>query len=111
MSLWRIQLRHTVSGYTPSGRPILELPLPFIVDIDGNVSRQDHWKGEPYRIIGFVDRPTPMMHVDVWWQEAMDWPEQMTGKFLISADKTSRWWLHTVPVWYMERMEPRALPA
>jgi hypothetical protein len=33
------------------------LPYPYIVDENGLVGRQDFWKGNPYKLLGFNSRP------------------------------------------------------
>lgn len=33
------------------------LPYPYIIDEKGYVQRQDFWKGNPYKLLGFNNRP------------------------------------------------------
>ena len=43
----------------PKERKDMTLPYPYFIDMkNGNVGRQDFWKGEPYKLIGFNPKPT-----------------------------------------------------
>ena len=33
------------------------LPYPYFIDEEGFVGRQDIWKGKPYKLLGFHDKP------------------------------------------------------
>lgn len=35
----------------------LKLPYPYHIDSDGNVGRQEFWRGHPAKLVGFAKRP------------------------------------------------------
>ena len=43
------------------------VPYPYHIDSDGNVLRQDFWRGDPSRLIGF--QATREQHVDLFYTD------------------------------------------
>lgn len=72
---------------TDDGVELTQLPYPFHVDADGLVGRQDFWKGDPYRVIGFV-ADLARQEVDLWWEAVADGDEQRAvGMYLITQNQ------------------------
>lgn len=73
------------------------LPCPFHIEDDGSVARQDFWRGEPLRLLGFQEKPdVPHIHV-----RAEDWLKNDTdvrGHFPVFLDADGSIWSHRYPV-------------
>lgn len=75
-------------GNTSDGTYDVHQPLPYPFHVDaatGEVDRQDFWKGQPFRVIGFqveADR----QEVDLLWEDAAAAPDRIVGMFPILLD-------------------------
>lgn len=83
---------------------LTRLPYPFYVDYDGNVGRQDFWRGSPARVVGFV-RDLARQEVDLWWQEAAKDPQQVVGMYLITVDRKGNMATHNTAIADVEVVE------
>lgn len=72
------------------GTELTKLPYPFHVVQDGSVQRQDFWRGNPTRVIGF-QRDLAVHRVDVWWSQVLKAPETAVGLYLVTEDSEGRW--------------------
>lgn len=72
----------------PSGEVVegTRLPYPLHVLEDGLVLRQDFWKGDPWRVIGFAAR-VDVHRIDLTWEAAWAEPERAIGMYLVTAAK------------------------
>jgi hypothetical protein len=90
-----IQVANTETGEYD---PLLSLPYPYYITEDGSVDRQDFWKGEPSRLMGFQKDPD-VQHVDIL---AEDWLKDddidVTGMFPVFVDEGGTMWRHQMPV-------------
>ena len=81
----------------PKGLKDLTLPYPYIIDNWGNVGRQDFWKGEPKRLMGFNSLPEAgdisLLFFDFW-----DDPEKAVGMFPVFEDLGGVWKTYTNPI-------------
>ncbi|HWT40480.1 MAG TPA: hypothetical protein VN081_04430 [Dongiaceae bacterium] len=81
------------------------LPYPYYVDEAGLVGRQDFWQGNPYRLIGFNDKPVSgEMNVAQFIQnQTSDTPipaEDMMlgiGNYGVFSTKDNNWFTMTEP--------------
>jgi hypothetical protein len=74
------------------------LPYPFHIDADGSVLRQDFWKGEPSRLIGFQEN-ADVQKVDLlaetWLASDDEAPE---GWYPVFMDDDGGFWNHAYPI-------------
>jgi hypothetical protein len=74
------------------------LPYPFHVDAEtGLVGRQDFWNGKVYAVIGFTDTPEPGTSLTMW-QDVVDAPEKVVGKYVVTTDDHNVWSTHQSPI-------------
>jgi hypothetical protein len=66
------------------------LPYPFHVRPDGRIQRQDVWRGDPFRVIGFVSGFSDLA-VDLEWVDAVVDPQRAVGMFMVASDEDGRW--------------------
>ena len=48
-----------------------ELPYPYFIYANGNVGRQDFWKGHPFTLVGFNRKPIAGnidLYFEDWWK-------------------------------------------
>lgn len=65
-----------------------KLPYPFHVRAeDGHVERQDFWRGDPWRVIGFVNSPEST-EITLWWREVAEEPDRAIGKYVVTQNKS-----------------------
>lgn len=84
----------------PKERPDMVLPYPFFIDEKGNVGRQDFWKGNPKKLIGFSPIKTQDFHkkqIDL--RIFLKNPKKAIGMYPIFAHKDKNW--HT----YQDKIE------
>lgn len=77
---------------TPTGDYDVSEPLPYPFHIDaetGDVGRQDFWKGDPLRLIGFQST-AETQRVDVHFEDFAAYPESAVDRFpvFVRADGT-----------------------
>lgn len=75
----------------------LPLPYPYHIDDDGNVGRQDFWRGEPKSLIGF-QAERDRHEVDLFFHDFWDDPEKAVGMFPVFVDAGGTFWNHLWPV-------------
>jgi hypothetical protein len=66
------------------------LPYPYHVDQDGNVGRQDFWKGAPLRLIGFVDR-AGAGEIDLTLEAFLDDPDEAVDAYPVFEHADGDW--------------------
>jgi hypothetical protein len=75
----------------------LQLPYPYHIDSIGMVGRQEFWKGEPLKLVGFSDVPINgeihLMFTDFWSD-----PEKAVGRFPVFMHKNGDWFTYTSPI-------------
>jgi hypothetical protein len=90
-----VQVANTGTGEYDVHQP---LPYPFHIDAEGNVLRQDFWRGEPSRLLGFQEK-RDVQHVDLrvedWLATDDDAPE---GWYPVFVDADGTLWNHACPV-------------
>lgn len=75
-----------------------KLPYPFHARrSDGRITRQDFWRGTPWRIVGFCNTPDPG-RIDVWWAEVADNPDAAIGKYVVTQDRGGGMAVHQTAV-------------
>jgi hypothetical protein len=79
------------------GHEMTKLPYPYYVHVDGTIGRQDFWRGDPIRVVGFV-ADSARQEVDLWWTEAEKDPHQALGMYLITADAEEIWSTHETAI-------------
>lgn len=70
------------------------LPYPYFIDNEGLVGRQDFWKGNPYRLLGFSKMPEAgdmELSFEYFWKI----PEKAIGMYPVFADKRNNWTTQT----------------
>lgn len=77
-------------------------PYPYFIEADGKVGRQDFWKGEPERLIGFSD-DAETGHIDVDVDEFLENPELGLNKYPVFADYAGAYSTSRVPIYEVGR--------
>lgn len=85
MRIITLQPSAVTDHITEDGTELQKLPYPFHVDEDGNVERQDFWRGDPAAVLGFQDR-VDVQQVDLWWREVVADPQRAVGKYMVTVD-------------------------
>lgn len=78
-----------------------KLPYPYFTAEDGMIGRQDFWKGDPLRVIGFA-KDLYEQAVDLWWQDAVVNPQSAVGMYLITASADGTWSTHRTAIGSVE---------
>lgn len=90
-----IQVANTPTGEYDVHKP---LPYPYQIDADGSVLRQDFWRGEPARLLGF-QQDADVQQVDLL---AEDWlateDSAPAGWHPVFMDADGGMWNHAYPV-------------
>lgn len=84
----------------PDGSYDVHKPLPYpfhVTDELGAVGRQDFWRGEPIRLIGFQESPD-VQRVKVLTRGFWNEPQQVVGMWPVFADADGGMWNHKHPV-------------
>lgn len=113
-----LHIANTVTGEYDVRQP---LPYPFHLDADGNVTRQDFWRGEPLKLLGFQSDPD-VHEVDLLVE---DWlptaaagyaaasgacsPVDAVGMWPVFRDADGTIWSHRFPVDQVSRIEAVSL--
>lgn len=92
-----------VDQITDDGDELTRLPYPFHVNVHGEIQRQDFWKGNPERVIGFVS-DLYRQEVDLDWDEVFRDPQRAVGQYVITQDKSGTWATHTLAIWKAEAL-------
>lgn len=93
-----IQPEQVRDGVASDGTPLYRLPYPFHIDAgSGEVQRQDFWRGDPEKIIGFqVD--ADRQQVDLWWDDVAVDPLKAVGKFPVFTSRRGGIWTYRVAI-------------
>lgn len=84
-----------------------KLPYPYHCDPDGNVQRQDFWRGDPLRIIGF-QADYEVQRVDLWWNQFVQAPQAAVGMFIVGENDSGGYATYgKTPVRDVEEFEMR----
>lgn len=82
----------------PQTLPDLTRPYPFHIDADtGDVQRQDFWKGDPERLLGFQDSAEVQrvtLHRKEWSQN----PQSAIGKYPVFITATGDLYNMNLPI-------------
>lgn len=74
----------------PAQNPNGKLPYPFHVNDQGMVGRQDFWKGDPMRVVGFV-ADFRRQAIDLPWTEFVADPQRAVGMYAVLEDRGGAW--------------------
>lgn len=86
----------SIQPESPKDDPF-KLPYPYHISKTGLVGRQDFWKGEPYKLIGFADTPGKAA-IDVRMSDFWDNPENCVGFYPVFAHKGDKWFTYSVAI-------------
>lgn len=87
MTIITLQPAPVVDHVLEDGTELTRLPYPFHVDAKtGDILRQDFWRGDPLRVVGF-QRDADIQRVDVWWEAVAAKPELAIGLFPVTVDR------------------------
>lgn len=86
-----------VDHLTEDGTELTQLPYPFHVDAKGDIQRQDFWRGNPAKVIGFTNDPA-VQRVDLWWDDAVKDPQQAVGKYVVTRDDKGGMSVHVIAI-------------
>ncbi len=67
------------------------LPYPYFVNEDGDIARQDFWKGKPARLVGLSKLPTTGS-VDLDVEELFEDRQKAVGMYPVLADANDNWY-------------------
>lgn len=83
----------------PKERPDMTLPYPFFIDEKGNVGRQDFWKGEPLKLVGFNPKhKTGVMKNTITFEMFMADHKLCVNKFPIFEHKDGNYYTYGEPI-------------
>jgi hypothetical protein len=88
-----IQPAEHVDHITADGEELTKLPYPFHTDETGNIGRQDFWKGDPLRVIGFA-KDSAVQELTLRWTQALADLQQAVGMYLVTEDSNGAWSTH-----------------
>lgn len=74
----------------PYGDPVGQMPYPFHIDRFGMVGRQEFWKGNPYKLIGFSHKPKAGS-IDLEFLEFWSEPNRAVKMFPVFASRRGTW--------------------
>lgn len=66
------------------------MPYPFFIEPDGSVGKQEFWKGDPAKLIGFakrIDRHEITLPFAKFWKQ----PGRCLGMYPVFADSKDEW--------------------
>lgn len=90
-----IQTANTETGDFDVMKP---RPYPFHIDAEtGEVGRQDFWKGDPFKLVGFQNDANRQT-VDVFYTAFVADPQAVVGKFPVFLRADGSMYSMTVPV-------------
>ena len=99
MKRYRIQQEEMSNG---------TLPYPYFIDENGMVGRQDFWKGNPSRLLGFSSKPVVGdMDIRCFLKEPLT-PESMkagVGNYPVFSNEDGEWVTHYDKIEYVEEIE------
>jgi hypothetical protein len=96
----RVQIANTPDGSYDVRQP---LPYPYYIKSDGRIDRQDFWRGEPARLLGFQADPD-IQKVDVLAESWLADPNcEVVGMFPVFVDDDGSMWNSAHPVTNAER--------
>lgn len=80
----------------PKTRANGQMPYPYFIEEDGNVGRQDFWKGEPLKLIGFDINPSDhgMSNKSVDLSDFIRDPEIAVNMYPIFEHKDGEWYTY-----------------
>ena len=73
------------------------LPYPYYIDKKGFVGRQDFWRGRPYKLIGFAERPIAG-YVDLDFVDFWKVPARAVGMYPVFEYKGGKWFTNTIAI-------------
>lgn len=85
MRTFMIQPSAYVDHITEDGAELTRSPYPLYTDDEGNVLKQEFWRGDPQRIPGFM-RDAAVQQIDVPWSAFVEDPQQAVGMYIICQD-------------------------
>lgn len=86
-----------VDHITEDGTELTKLPYPFHVNVHGEIQRQEFWKGNPERVVGFVS-DLARQEVDLSWDEVYSDPQRAVGQYVITQDSEGGWATHQLAI-------------
>jgi hypothetical protein len=104
MAMFRLQPAPFTDQLTGDGHQLTKLPYPFYADEFGAVGRQDFWRGDPSRVVGF-QKDLYVQRIDLWWTDAVKNPEAAVGMYLVTEDSRGNYGTHQTAMAAVERMD------
>lgn len=93
-----IKLRESIR-IQPREREDGTLPYPFFINADGNVGRQDFWKGRPLKLVGFNGKPnTGVDSKTIDLKLFLEKPKRAIGLYPIFEHKDGEWFTYKDPI-------------
>ena len=74
----------------PEERPDHTLPRPFFVYRDGKILEQKFWKGHPFKLLGFSEKPIAG-DMQVMLKTFLFYPETAEGMYPVFQDEDGKW--------------------
>jgi len=76
----------------PKERDDGRLPYPFFIDEAGNVGRQDFWRGQPLKLIGFNgSAENKTVEPAIGLEDFLENPHKCLGLYPIFEDDDEEW--------------------
>lgn len=90
----------------PQELPDMTLPYPYFVEEDGSVGRQDFWKGNPKKLLGFSAEPVAGQ-INKTLAELFDDPWMCQGFYPVFENADGEWVTQTNPIETAKFVEER----
>lgn len=78
----------------PLERPNMVMPYPYFIGKDGMVGRQDFWKGEPLKLMGFCNSPIIGRDIKLSLRAFLLEPTDCIGLFPVFAHANGHWFTY-----------------
>lgn len=83
----------------PKERPDMTLPYPYFIDVKtGEVGKQDFWKGEPLRLVGFNPKPDTSGENTLVFKDFVKDPKQAVGMFPVFEHSDGNYFTYQDPI-------------
>lgn len=75
----------------------MKLPYPYFISSDGSVGRQDFWKGEPLKLVGFAPHPSKQVTC-LELKEFLKRPKLCIGLYPVFEFSDGQWYTFKDPI-------------
>lgn len=89
----------------PAGQPDLSMPYPYYILNNGDVDRQNFWKGKPTRLLGFQDK-ADVQTVDLRLADFLRAPHLAYDRYPVFLYNDGGIYVHTIAISNVKIIDP-----